>query len=227
VPTSKDLKRIVRARMKKTGESYTAARAHVVSRPKPKEAPAPTIDHAALAGMSNDKVAAKTGRTWPEWVRALDADNASTMTHRSIAELVHGKHNVPDWWAQTVTVGYERIKGLRDRGQRRGGGYEAGKTRTFEVPVKALFDAWADDAMRKRWLGRNDVALRTATSPKTVRLQWPDGTIVVVGFLAKGKTKSVASVVHTKLPDRAALDTTKRYWTGRLDALESMFADRG
>jgi hypothetical protein len=226
VPTNKDLKRIVRTRMQKTGESYTIARTHVLSKPKPKAPPAPTVDHAALAGMSDDKVAAKTGRTWKEWVRVLDADDAAAMPHRNIAELLHRKHLVPDWWAQTVTVGYERIKGLRDRGQRRGGGYEAGKNRTFAVPVKTLFDAWADDATRRRWLGRNDITVRTATSPKGIRLQWPDGTVVVVLFSAKGKSKSVASVVHTKLPDRSALESAKTYWGDRLDALGSVLEDR-
>ena len=28
-----------------------------------------------------------------------------------------GRLKVADWWTQTVTVGYERIKGLRARGQ--------------------------------------------------------------------------------------------------------------
>ena len=226
MPTNKDLKRIVRARMNKTGESYTIARTHVLSKPKTKEPPAPAVDHAELAGMSDDKVAAKTGRTWKEWVRVLDADKAATMAHRNIAELLHRKHNVGDWWAQTVTVGYERIKGLRDRGQRRGGGYEAGKSRTFGVPVKALFDAWADEAARRRWLGRNDVTVRTATSPKGIRLQWPDGTVVIVLFSAKGKAKSVAAVVHTKLPDRSALENAKKYWADRLDALGAALTSR-
>lgn len=226
MPTHKDLKRIVRARMNKTGESYSIARTHVLSKTKPKEPPLRTVDHAAIAGMSDDKVAAKTGRTWKEWVRVLDADNAATMTHRDIAKLLHGKHNVADWWAQTVTVGYERIKGLRDRGQRRGGGYEAGKSRTFGVPVKALFDAWADETTRRRWLSRNDVTVRTATSPKGMRLQWPDGTVVMVMFTPKGKSKSVAAVVHTKLPDRSALEDAKKYWADRLDALGATLTSR-
>ncbi|HXW05451.1 MAG TPA: hypothetical protein VD833_09485 [Vicinamibacterales bacterium] len=226
MPTRKDLKRIVRARMIKTGESYTSARTHVLSKARPTEPPAHSVDHAALAGMSDDRIAAKTGRTWKEWVRVLDTDHAAAMPHRRIAELLHGKHNVPDWWAQTVTVGYERIKGLRDRGQRRGGGYEAGKSRTFGVPVKALFDAWADDATRRRWLGRNDVTVRTATSPKGIRLQWPDGTVVVVLFSPKGRSKSMAAVVHTKLPDRSALESAKKYWTDRLDALGAALTTR-
>jgi hypothetical protein len=173
--------------------------------------------------MSDEKITAKTGRTWREWVRVLDADHAAAMPPRDIAALVHGKHRVGDWWAQTVTVGYERIKGLRERGQRRGGAYEVGKSKTFSVPVTALFKAWADDATRRRWLDGVDVVVRTATAPKSMRLQWPDATIVVVGFTAKSASKSAVSVVHTKLRDRAASNNAKQYWTERLDALASLF----
>ena len=219
MPRDKDRKRIIRSRMKKTGESYTASRAHVISQPKLKEPPVRQMDYAALAGMSDDKIAAKTGRTWHEWVRALDADGAAAMPHRSIAEIMHTKHRVADWWAQTVTVGYERIKGLRDRGQRRGGAYEAGKSKTFGVPVTVLFQAFADARARRRWLDGVDAAVRTATAPKSIRLQWPDGTIVVAGFIAKGAAKSAVALVHTKLRDKAASDRAKAYWAERLDAL--------
>lgn len=225
MPRNKDLKRIVRNRMKKTGESYATARAHIISKTITRQPPA-TTDHAALAGMSDERIAAKTGRTWQEWVRALDAERAAAMRHRDIAALVHEKYQVGDWWAQTVTVGYERVKGLRDRGQRRDGGYEAGKTRTFNVPVKLLFDAWARDATRRRWLDGVEATVRTASSPKSIRLQWPDGTIVVVGFIAKNAAKSTVAVVHTKLSDRAALDRAKKYWKDRLEALASLLDRR-
>ena len=36
MPRNKDLKRLVRARMSKTGESYTAARSQILSKSKPK-----------------------------------------------------------------------------------------------------------------------------------------------------------------------------------------------
>jgi hypothetical protein len=87
MPRDKDRKRIIRARMKKTGESYTAARAQIISKTQP--TPTRTVDHAARAGMSNAAVAAKTGHSWPEWVRLLDADNAAALPHREIAALVH------------------------------------------------------------------------------------------------------------------------------------------
>ena len=59
----KDRKRIIRDRMKKTGESYTAARVQILSKKKTVNRPAPaaTVDFAKLAGMSNDKVAQATG----------------------------------------------------------------------------------------------------------------------------------------------------------------------
>ena len=150
----KDRKRIIRDRMNKTGESYTAARVQILSKARPikRPAPAPTLDYAKLAGMSDDKVAQATGRAWREWTQVLDGENASTMRHRDIALLVHEKYGVREWWTQTVTVGYERIKGLRDRGQRRGGAYETTKSKTFNVPVNALFRAWADDKTRRRWI---------------------------------------------------------------------------
>ena len=176
--------------------------------------------------MSDDKISAKTGRTWQQWTRELDAAGAAKLAHGEIASLVSGTYGVGSWWTQTVTVGYERIKGLRARGQRRDGAYEMGKTKTFHVPVKSLFDAWASDTMRRRWLKGIKTTVRTATSPKTVRLQWPDGTIVVIGLTAKGDDKSVVSVVHTKLPDKPASDAMKKEWTMHLDALTTFFTAR-
>ncbi len=238
MPQNKDLKRLVRARMNKTGEAYTAARAQVLrksqttsaapstaARPASAAAPEPK-DYAALAGMSDATIKEKTGCTWERWVYALDRRKADQMSHGEIAAIVNMKYKIDGWWSQTVTVGYERIKGLRARGQRRDGTYEASKSRTFNVPVTALFDAWADTGVRKRWLKEADVRTRTATAPKSIRLGWSDGSIIAVGFMAKGKGKSSVAVQHTKLPDRETANRLKDYWSERLDALGEVLAER-
>jgi len=214
---NKDLKRIVRARMKKTGESYTAARARIARTPR-------AVDYAKLAGMSDAVMKQKTGCTWEKWVKSLDYHGAGEMSHRDIAKLVREKYKIPSWWTQTVTVGYERIKGLRARGQSRDGTYEASKSRTFSVPVQALYDAWADSRTRKRWLDTAEIRIRTATPPKSMRMTWPDGTIVAVGFYPKGAEKSTVAVQHPRLPDRATADSLKKFWTERLDSLGRLFA---
>ena len=225
---NKDRKRIIRDRMKKTGESYTAARMHILSKKKTvgRPAPAPTVDFAKLAGMRDDKIAQATGRTWREWTELLDAEDAFRKRHRDIALIVHEKYGVREWWTQTVTVGYERIKGLRDRGQRRGGGYETTKSRTFNVPVGALFKAWSDDRIRRQWIGGVKATVRKATAPKSIRLQWPDGPIIAVFFTAKGATKSAVALAHTNLPSKAAAEEVKKEWTDRLDALAVVLGTR-
>ena len=217
---NKDLKRLVRARMTKTGEAYTAARAQIS-----KKSATPT-DYAALAGMSDSVIESKTGRRWESWVKSLDSHRAEQMSHPDIARLVSETYKVPSWWTQSVTVGYERIKGLRVRGQRRDGTYEATKSRTLNVPVTQLFDAWADAKVRKRWLDGTAVKVRTATKPKSMRLGLSDGTIVAIGFMAKGKNKSSVAVQHAKLPDRETADRLKQYWSDRLDALEEALAEK-
>jgi hypothetical protein len=239
MPRNKDLKRLVRARMRKTGEAYTAALAHINKKPKTATvsrvaAPRATansapksVDYAAVAGMSDEKLKAKTGCTWERWVYALDRRGAEQMSHRDIVALVNTKYKVAPWWSQTVTVGYERIKGLRARGQRRDGTYEASKSRTFNVPVTTLFDAWADSGLRRRWLDGAKVRIRTATAPKSMRLDWDDRAIIAVGFAAKGKLKSSVAVQHDKLPDRETADRLKQYWSDRLDALGEILSERG
>jgi len=218
----KDLKRLVRARMQKTGESYTAARSNVIRRTAtpPKAAPAD------VAGMSDDAVRAKTGRTWRGWVRVLDAVDAAVMPHRDIARHLRDQHGLTGWWSQTVTVGYERIKGLRDVGQRRGGTYEANKSKTVAAPVSALYRAFADARRRRRWLPGIEWTVRTRQPDKSIRVTWPDGTRVEFYFIAKGDAKSTVTVQHTKLPDRAAVARARAQWAERLAALSDMLSAR-
>jgi hypothetical protein len=233
MPRNKDLKRLVRARMLKTGEAYTTARSQILKKPKSKSgarvasalSSAPKEEYAALAGMSDASIKAKTGCNWERWVKSLDHYGADKMSHAEIAELVSKKYKVGDWWAQTVAVGYERIKGLRVRGQRRDGSYEATKSRTFDVPVTTLFEAWADKRVRDHWLDGVAVKVRTATAPKSMRLGLADGGILAVGFVLKGKKKSSVALSQAKLPDREAAERAKVYWSERLDALREVLAD--
>ncbi len=226
MPTDKDFKRLVRGRMQKTGESYTTARAHLRKQePTTAVAPAPSAaDYAKLAGRSDAILKENTGCTWERWVKALDRAKAHTWPHREIAKYVHEKYKIPGWWAQTVTVGYERIKGLRAVGQRRDGSFEANKSKTFPVPLARLYQAFHSARMRARWLPGVALTVRIATPEKSMRITWPDRTSVVVGFEGKGPRKSLVALQHGKLPDRAAATRVKEYWTERLGALEGMLA---
>jgi hypothetical protein len=221
MPTNKDFKRLVRGRMQKTGESYTTARAHLRKQKSSGTTtgfPAPA-DYARLGGKSDAILKEKTGCTWERWVKALDRQKAHTWTHRDIAKHVMETYKIPGWWAQTVTVGYERIKGLRAVGQRRDGSFEANKSKTFAVPLSRLYDAFSNGRMRARWLPGVDLTVRTATREKSMRVTWPDRTSVVIGFDKRGAAKSQVALAHQKLSDRESATRMKQYWGERLNAL--------
>ena len=240
--TQKDFKRVVRARMQKTGESYTAARASllrknghvrsarlgssVVPRGAVAAEPAspPPAGFAKIAGQSDETIKAKTGCTWEKWVWALDHVNAQAWPHREIARYVHEKYQVPGWWAQAVTVGYERIRGLREKGQRRSGAWEASKSRTIGAGVSTVFRAVKEPRRRRAWLGDVNVVVRTAVPNKSVRLTWEDGTSVEVYLVSKGRSKSQVTVQHTRLPSREAKERLTAFWAERLGVLAETVA---
>ncbi len=91
--------------------------------------------------MSNEAVAAKTGKTWDEWCTILDTANGMTIGHKAIARYLYDEHAVLAWWSQMVTVGYEQIRGLREAHETPDGcGVSVSKT--LPVAHTTLYDAW-------------------------------------------------------------------------------------
>jgi uncharacterized protein (DUF2461 family) len=71
----KSFKRLVRARMEKTGQSYTAARAALLSAEETKATEGPTLT------MSEESILRRTGRGWEEWFDLLDESGAGEWRH--------------------------------------------------------------------------------------------------------------------------------------------------
>jgi uncharacterized protein YndB with AHSA1/START domain len=174
-----------------------------------------------INNVSSAAVQQATGKSWDEWLAALDGDGATEMTHPQIALLVHEKYGAPDWWSQMVTVGYEQARGLRAKYQK-ADGFTASASRTVNVPVDVLFNVWADDAQRARWLPGAPLAVRKATPGKSLRLSWEGGgSKVDVELTAKGEAKSQVAVQHTRLPDAEAAAAMKAYWGDALDRMKA------
>jgi len=210
-------KRRVRERMTKTGESYTAARRVLIAQGERPETPAPQFE----PPVTEERVVAATGRGWQAWFELLDAWEAARRSHTEIARWLREEHGVEGWYSQSITLGYERARGLRAPGERPDG-FVAGASRTVAVPVELLFEAFADEALRERWMPGAELHVRTATAPRTARYDWEDGsTRVIVGFDVAGATKSRVAISHERLPDAEAADEMKAWWRERLTALKS------
>ena len=123
-----------------------------------------------------------------------------------------------------VTVGYERLKGRREKGET-STGYSVSANRTIAVPVARLFAAWNNAGERRRWLRGDKLEISTATAPKSVRAAWGGGrSRVAVMFYAKGAKKSAVAVDHSKLGSAKEAAKMKAYWAKQLDALEKHLA---
>ncbi len=214
----RSFKRIVRARMDKTGESYSAARAALM------QGRADARPEVQLVSP-DEKIRERTGRGWEEWFDLLDEWGAAERPHREISRHVASVLELDPlaWPVQAVTTSYERARGLREAGQLADGSYEAGASRTVAVPVEVLYDAFVDAERRAAWLPDAPLSERTATRPRTARFDWNGGvTRVQVAFTAKGPERALATIRHQGLSGNDEAERMKAYWRERVTALKEV-----
>jgi hypothetical protein len=235
--TQKTFKHRVRTRMTKTGESYAAARAQLLAKTdapaaavervetaRPPAAP-PPVD-ASLLSTTPEAVLRATGRSHADWFGALDAWGGTEHTHTEIAAWLQAQHAVQGWWAQSITVDYERARGLRAIHQN-SGGFSVSVTRTVVGTPDEVLAAFTDARRRPAWLPDVELRRRPTRAAGTARFDWPDPpSRVVVLVSAKGDGRTTLNVTHEQLPDAAATDRLKAMWRERLDALKEVLARR-
>jgi hypothetical protein len=214
--TQRSFKRLVRARMEKTGESYTAARAMLLA------AEEPDAGFRRVLATSDEEIRRRTGRGWEEWFDLLDEWGAAERTHRETARRVAEVQEAHPlaWNVQAVVSSYERTRGLRAPGEH-ADGFAITASKTVGVPVEKLFDAFVDASLRERWLPGAALTERVATRPRSARFDWSDGTSRVhVTFTAKSADRSTAALQHVRLADAGEADRMKTYWRDRVSALK-------
>lgn len=216
----KSFKRLVRSRVEKTGESYTAARAVLLAAEEPMLADGPPL------ATSDEAIRQRTGRGWEAWFQLLDEWGAAEMEHREVARRVAAELGIEPlaWYAQAITVSYERARGRRVVGER-SDGFAVTAQRTVAVPVARLFDAFVDGSQRGRWLPEDELRERTATRPRSARFDWADGaTRVNVTFVENRDASSTVAVEHARLADAEEAERMKAFWRERLTALKTQLA---
>ncbi len=254
----KKLKKTIRARSQKTGESYTAARHQVLlAREKKAETPeqpnpvavqepqapvAPPVPETPAAppakpsrGQVNDEAARKkTGHGLDHWFAVLDAFGGTTKGHTASAAHLHKDHGVPGWYAQGITVAYERERGLRDVNQSCTGSFQVSVSKTVPAPVAEVVDALRNPERRAAWLQDADPALVqaldaafTGDKPREVKtkgdnyawLRFPwDGTVVIY---INGKPKGASVVAdNSDLPSPDLIEQRRAQWKVALAGLQ-------
>jgi hypothetical protein len=178
----KKLKKAVRARSEKTGESYTAARRQVllararktesskqpvIADPLPAPAavvaapavPAPRATKPAKGEVSDESARKKTGHGLDHWFAVLDAFGAAAKGHTAAAAHLYNDHGVPGWHSQGITVAYERARGLRDVHQSCAGDFQVSVSKTVPATVAEVIEAFKNGKRRAVWLQGADAGL--------------------------------------------------------------------
>jgi len=229
----RSFKRLVRARMAKTGESYTAARARLLAAVETEQ----VAEEVPRLACSDERIRERTGRGWEEWFALLDGWGAEKMAHtaltRRIAEL-RGLDPLA-WDVQAVAASYEWTRGTRGVGQRVGAdGWVAGASRTMAASVEDALRAFVDPVQRKSWLPDLDLHQRTASSTSSAssassvsaRFDVEDGrTRLVANVEAKGPGRATVTVEHTRLSGAAERDAQKAFWRQALRDLQVLLED--
>jgi hypothetical protein len=175
----KKLKKSIRSRSEKTGESYTAARRQVLLARDKEEiaepsAPADAIDIAAppaspppassnipasKGSVSDESARKKTGHGLDHWFAVLDDFGAAAKGHTAAASHLYEQHGVPGWHAQGITVAYERARGLREMNQSCTGTFQVNVSKTVSAGVAGVVEALESAGQGAEWLEGADPGL--------------------------------------------------------------------
>ncbi|MCA9867495.1 MAG: DUF4287 domain-containing protein [Anaerolineae bacterium] len=180
-----------------------------------------TLDPATVTGTSSQAAEKATGKPWAEWMALLDAAGGRAMNHRQIVAHLAAHHDVSPWWQQQITVVYENSRGLRHKHEM-SDGYQISRSRTIAASATRISEAWLDHDTCRRWLPDSDFSVRKAAPPKSIRLNWADGSLVEVALTAKGANKTTVTVQHNKLAHAEIAERMKSYWAAALERLQSV-----
>ena len=213
--TQRSFKRLVRSRMEKTGESYTAARARCcaggraaahlrsLAPPTRRSASAP-----AAAGRSGSTCSTSGARPSARTARSRAGSPSSRTSTRSPGTC------------RRSSSSYERTRGLRAVGEH-ADGFAITATKTVAVPVERLFDAFVDARCAQRWLPDGELRERTATKPRSARFDWGDGATPRPRHVRRqGRRPSTAALQHVRLADAAEAERMKAFWRERVAGAE-------
>ncbi|HEU5469100.1 MAG TPA: SRPBCC domain-containing protein [Actinophytocola sp.] len=182
------------------------------------------------ARVSSETVREATGRGWSEWLELLDEAGAVEWDHRRIVAYLEAEYaELTGWWRQSITVGYERARGLRAVGETSSG---------FQVGVQRAVPATPDEVFAllvsqpELWLGEKIVVepgvrfaggeIRVVKPADRIRWKWQAAgwdaaaTLQLTILTSKSGTTAVHVQVE-KLPDTVAREAMRAHWRGVLE----------
>ena len=217
--------------MATTGERYTAARRALLAGASGGSAggggaPGPRARQwVSQPEMSDESMEARTGRGHNEWADIIEAwadeTGGDLSDHTAVAAyLLENFDELDGWWAQAVTVGYERITGLRLPYQRADGSFSCSKSRTVAIGADALRKMLSSEEHRADLFPDQATELRSKPETKALRIAiGPEGAAAIFTIDAVADGRAKVAVQHERLPTYDSVEEWKFYWSDWFDAI--------
>jgi hypothetical protein len=175
--------------------------------------------------ITDKLVVQKTGNPLEHWYSVIDKKGGREKSPVELYKLVSSipaLEPLGEWNRNLLATSYAWSRGIKERGER-ADGFEISVSKSVNVPVPVLYDAWLNDARRAKWLGKEKITFRKSTENKSARITWSDNvTNLSVDFYPKGADKCQVVVQHQKITGKMKADELKQFWAERLDRLKSL-----
>ncbi|HEY8949551.1 MAG TPA: hypothetical protein VIM56_11755 [Rhizomicrobium sp.] len=193
------------------------------AKPKaPAKAAAKTDGEWPPTSISEAKVKEATGRGWMGWFVILNLMDAASKPHKAVAKELKEKYAAPSWWAQMITVEYERARGGRKKNERAGGTYAVNVTKVMPVSLSKLFAGAI--SKRKDWFPPGAFEETSKTKDKYWRGKWKAGRKLEFGFYAKGDGKAQIALEIGKLASPVEVEQERAAWKKAMEKLSALLA---
>jgi uncharacterized protein YndB with AHSA1/START domain len=196
-----------------------------------------------MASRINESlVVARTGRTFHDWFTIIEGFEGFRKGHKAIAKHLAEDHGMSLWYAQTITVQYERdrVGGESDEAER---SRTLSIQRTIGVAISRAFEAWTHQNRLAAWNHPDALVdarvggrimdgdflcgeILDLESPKLLRFSFENprfrpGSSIDVEFFVKGGLRTLVRLTHTGLGCKSEADEAKAYWNAALDSLRA------
>ena len=166
-----------------------------------------------------------SGILWTDWLEILAPHK--DLDHASMAKLVNGeivkvgKSKSSEWWAQAVTIAYERHIGRRQIGQTCDGNFSVTVSKTMLGDMDTALATWLELVSDRAEFDDVPIKGQPRISETEKWRYWrcdlEDGSKLSVNIQTKSPgDKSALAINHDKLSVAEDVDRWRTYWSAKL-----------
>jgi uncharacterized protein YndB with AHSA1/START domain len=179
---------------------------------------------------------------WKEWRKILSNVVSDDWSHKNIVSLLRKEYGISHWWAQTITIDYEKATGKRVTGQTYSAGFQIGVQTTVPLSKKKTWELLVSPEGIRTWLGdvkgfdfsegtkyqtENGTVgeIRVLRPFHHVRLSWKpenwaESSTLQIAVVSKTEGKTALRIHHEKLTNEKVRNQMRAHWQNVLNKLK-------